>query len=116
MLLGDVQFVEAIGAPPAGSPFTLERYTNCVVFSTQGERSVPSMLAGGDLDGKLLNLPRLLTTANLVPQVMNTILYSILASFHGRLAIHQHYTRQSPQRHWTGPALPKISRIGSRII
>ncbi|KAG8912062.1 hypothetical protein FRC01_005314, partial [Tulasnella sp. 417] len=53
---GDVQFVEAIGKPPAGSLFEDERYTNCVVFSTQGERSVPSMLAGGDLDGDEYNL------------------------------------------------------------
>ncbi|KAG8915202.1 hypothetical protein FRC00_006647 [Tulasnella sp. 408] len=53
---GDVQFVEAIGIPPSGSPFERERYTNCVVFSTQGERSVPSMLAGGDLDGDEYNL------------------------------------------------------------
>ncbi|KAG9048827.1 hypothetical protein FS837_011910 [Tulasnella sp. UAMH 9824] len=53
---GDVQFVEAIGIPPAGSPFDGERYTNCIVFSTQGERSVPSMLAGGDLDGDEYNL------------------------------------------------------------
>ncbi|KAG8912041.1 hypothetical protein FRC01_005331 [Tulasnella sp. 417] len=53
---GDVQFVEAIGKPPTGSPFEHERYTNCVVFSTQGERSVPSMLAGGDLDGDEYNL------------------------------------------------------------
>ncbi|KIO25499.1 hypothetical protein M407DRAFT_210550, partial [Tulasnella calospora MUT 4182] len=53
---GDVQFVEAIGIPPAGSPFEHERYTNCIVFSTQGERSVPSMLAGGDLDGDEYNL------------------------------------------------------------
>ncbi|KAG9048828.1 hypothetical protein FS837_011911 [Tulasnella sp. UAMH 9824] len=53
---GDVQFVEAIGKPPTGSPFEHERYYNCVVFSTQGERSVPSMLAGGDLDGDEYNL------------------------------------------------------------
>ncbi|KIO24175.1 hypothetical protein M407DRAFT_213194 [Tulasnella calospora MUT 4182] len=51
---GDVQFVEAIGKPPTGSPFEHERYYNCVVFSTRGDRSVPSMLAGGDLDGTCL--------------------------------------------------------------
>ncbi|KAG8900740.1 hypothetical protein FRC00_011552 [Tulasnella sp. 408] len=53
---GDVQFVEAIGKPPTGSVFEHERYYNCVVFSIQGERSVPSMLAGGDLDGDEYNL------------------------------------------------------------
>ncbi|KAG8991078.1 hypothetical protein FRB90_001471, partial [Tulasnella sp. 427] len=53
---GDVQYVEAIGEPPLDSPFKRERFTNCVVFSTQGTRSVPSMLAGGDLDGDEYNL------------------------------------------------------------
>ena len=48
---GDVQFVDAIGRPPSDSPFALERWTNCLVFSSTGDRSVPSMLAGGDLDG-----------------------------------------------------------------
>ncbi|KAG9018984.1 hypothetical protein FRB90_007564 [Tulasnella sp. 427] len=48
---GDLQYVDAIGKPPPGSPFDHEPLTNCIVFSTQGTRSIPSMLAGGDLDG-----------------------------------------------------------------
>ncbi|KAG8856325.1 hypothetical protein FRB96_006476 [Tulasnella sp. 330] len=55
---GDAQFVYAIGAPPPDSPFTSNRNPrhNCVVFSTQGSRSVPSMLSGGDLDGDEFNI------------------------------------------------------------
>lgn len=51
---GDVQFVHAIGPPPPDSPFTRDRNPrhNSIVFSTNGLRSVPSMLAGGDLDGE----------------------------------------------------------------
>ena len=45
---GDIQTVEAVKAPP-GSP--LEQLSNCIVFSQQGARSLPSMLSGGDLDG-----------------------------------------------------------------
>ncbi|KAG9008075.1 hypothetical protein FRB94_013732 [Tulasnella sp. JGI-2019a] len=50
---GDVQFVHAIGQPPSDSPFTPKRNPryNSIVFSTNGSRSVPLMLAGGDLDG-----------------------------------------------------------------
>ncbi|ODQ55036.1 RdRP-domain-containing protein [Saitoella complicata NRRL Y-17804] len=46
---GDVRFATCIGKPPAGSP--LEALHNCVVFSQKGFRDMPSMLAGGDLDG-----------------------------------------------------------------
>ncbi|KAG8877862.1 hypothetical protein FRB98_006509 [Tulasnella sp. 332] len=55
---GDAQFVYAIGAPPPDSPFTQERNPrpNSIVFSTNGLRSVPSMLAGGDLDGDEFNI------------------------------------------------------------
>ncbi|KAG9009177.1 hypothetical protein FRB93_005673 [Tulasnella sp. JGI-2019a] len=55
---GDVQFAHAIGAPPADSPFTRERNPrhNCIVFSTRGMRSLPSMLSGGDLDGDEFNV------------------------------------------------------------
>ncbi|KAG8906418.1 hypothetical protein FRB99_006920 [Tulasnella sp. 403] len=53
---GDVRFVHAIGLPPENSPFVHERFYNCLVFSTQGDRSVPSMLAGGDLDGDEYNI------------------------------------------------------------
>ncbi|KAG9008076.1 hypothetical protein FRB94_013733 [Tulasnella sp. JGI-2019a] len=57
---GDVQFVHAIGQPPADSPFTPDRNPrhNSIVFSTNGDRSVPSMLAGGDLDGDEFNIIR----------------------------------------------------------
>ncbi|KAG8918661.1 hypothetical protein FRC02_002193 [Tulasnella sp. 418] len=61
---GDVQFVNAIGKPPAGSPFVHEEFPNCVVFSAQGERSIPSMLAGGDLDGDIYNI---ITNKDLFP-------------------------------------------------
>ncbi|KAG8946221.1 hypothetical protein FRC04_011967 [Tulasnella sp. 424] len=53
---GDVQFVEAIGHPPPGSPFTFEKFPNCVVFSSLGDRCIPSMLSGGDLDGDEYNV------------------------------------------------------------
>ncbi len=69
---GDVRVVNAIGAPPEGSPFAAEPLPNTVVFSTSGKyrfslfkvftnsfigpRPVPSMLGGGDLDGDLYNL------------------------------------------------------------
>lgn len=53
---GDVQFVEAIGQPPPDSPFAEEKFPNCVVFSSLGERSIPSMLSGGDLDGDEYNV------------------------------------------------------------
>ncbi|KAG8905124.1 hypothetical protein FRC01_008467, partial [Tulasnella sp. 417] len=53
---GDVQFVEAIGHPPPNSPFAEEKFPNCVVFSSLGERSIPSMLSGGDLDGDEYNV------------------------------------------------------------
>ncbi|KAF7319857.1 RdRP-domain-containing protein [Mycena kentingensis (nom. inval.)] len=47
---GDLQFVEAVRKPP------LAHLTNVVVFSCRGERSLPSMLGGGDLDGDIYNL------------------------------------------------------------
>ncbi|KAG8971334.1 hypothetical protein FRC05_011326 [Tulasnella sp. 425] len=53
---GDVQFVEAIGDPPPESPFTFEKLPNCVVFSSLGDRCIPSMLSGGDLDGDEYNV------------------------------------------------------------
>ncbi|CEL59931.1 hypothetical protein RSOLAG1IB_09215 [Rhizoctonia solani AG-1 IB] len=55
---GDAQVVWAIGEPPVGSPFYGEgnNLPNVVVFSTRGDRSVPSMLGGGDLDGDPYNL------------------------------------------------------------
>ncbi|KAG8915203.1 hypothetical protein FRC00_006648 [Tulasnella sp. 408] len=80
---GDVQFVEAIGKPPTGSVFEHERYYNCVVFSIQGERSVPSMLAGGDLDAQYprvlpKDLSRPCTTKDLTDWVTDYINSDIL--------------------------------------
>lgn len=53
---GDIQRAIAIGAPPPGSPFVHEPLPNTVVFSTTGERSLPSCLGGGDLDGDEYNV------------------------------------------------------------
>ncbi|CAE6414966.1 unnamed protein product [Rhizoctonia solani] len=55
---GDAQVVWAIGEPPEDSPFYGEgnNLPNMVVFSTRGNRAVPNMLGGGDLDGDLYNL------------------------------------------------------------
>ncbi|KAN0073538.1 RNA dependent RNA polymerase domain containing protein [Elaphomyces granulatus] len=50
---GDIQLANAVDVP-AGSP--LRRLHNCVVFSQKGERDLPSMLSGGDLDGDLFNI------------------------------------------------------------
>lgn len=50
--------VRAIGKPPKDAPDGLKSLSNCVVFSTRGERSLPSMLAGGDLDGDIYCLIR----------------------------------------------------------
>ncbi|KAF5361337.1 hypothetical protein D9757_012315 [Collybiopsis confluens] len=47
---GDVQFVRAVWRPE------LEHLKNVVVFSCKGDRSLPSMLGGGDLDGDIYNL------------------------------------------------------------
>ena len=50
---GDVRVVDAVDAPPK-SP--LRALHNCIVFSSQGERDLPSQLSGGDLDGDLYNI------------------------------------------------------------
>ncbi|KAF8245194.1 RdRP-domain-containing protein [Wilcoxina mikolae CBS 423.85] len=50
---GDVQMVDAVSVPST-SPLRLLR--NAVVFSQKGDRPLPSMLAGGDLDGDLYNI------------------------------------------------------------
>lgn len=44
---GDVRVVEAVDCP------ALHDLCNVIVFSAQGERDVPSMCSGGDLDGDL---------------------------------------------------------------
>lgn len=51
---GDVQLATAIGEVSSTSP--LHALTNCLVFSQRGARPLPSMLAGGDLDGDLYNV------------------------------------------------------------
>lgn len=50
---GDVQCAVAVMVP-ANSP--LMALHNCVVFSSQGDRDLPSKLSGGDLDGDLYNI------------------------------------------------------------
>ncbi|PGH03899.1 hypothetical protein AJ80_08601 [Polytolypa hystricis UAMH7299] len=50
---GDVQLVDAVDVPE-DSP--LRKLHNCVVFSKWGDRDLPSMLSGGDLDGDLYNI------------------------------------------------------------
>ncbi|KAF5139412.1 putative RNA-dependent RNA polymerase 2 [Metarhizium anisopliae] len=50
---GDIQYVEMV-APPFGH--ALLELRNCIVFSSQGSRDLPSMLSGGDLDGDLYSV------------------------------------------------------------
>jgi len=50
---GDVQCVTAVD-PPEESP--LRALHNVVVFSSRGQRDLPSQLSGGDLDGDLYNV------------------------------------------------------------
>ncbi|MCJ1469462.1 hypothetical protein MMC07_008095 [Pseudocyphellaria aurata] len=50
---GDVQLADAIDVPK-DSP--LRQLHNCLVFSSKGERDLPSQLSGGDLDGDLYNI------------------------------------------------------------
>ncbi|KAK6334469.1 hypothetical protein TWF730_003683 [Orbilia blumenaviensis] len=51
---GDIQVVRAINKIPYDSP--LHDLTNCVVFSRRGNRDLPSMLSGGDLDGDIYHI------------------------------------------------------------
>lgn len=50
---GDVQVAKAVDVPE-DSP--LRDLHNCVVFSSKGQRDLPSQLSGGDLDGDLYNI------------------------------------------------------------
>jgi hypothetical protein len=50
---GDVQLVNAVNVPE-DSP--LRQLHNCIVFSQQGARDLPSQLSGGDLDGDLFHI------------------------------------------------------------
>ncbi|KAK5017650.1 hypothetical protein LTR60_001847 [Cryomyces antarcticus] len=61
---GDVQVVKAVDVPP-NSP--LNALHNCIVFSAKGERDLPSMLSGGDLDGDLYNV---IYDARLMPTII----------------------------------------------
>ncbi|KAG8814983.1 hypothetical protein FRC17_000903 [Serendipita sp. 399] len=53
---GDARMVWAIGEPPWDAPDGLRALTNCVVFPCAGDRPLPDMLAGGDLDGDIFCL------------------------------------------------------------
>ncbi|PVI03312.1 rna-dependent rna polymeras-like protein [Periconia macrospinosa] len=50
---GDIQIVQAVNVSE-GSP--LRQLHNCIVFSQQGPRDLPSKLGGGDLDGDLFHI------------------------------------------------------------
>ncbi|KAI1084614.1 rna-dependent rna polymerase [Whalleya microplaca] len=50
---GDIQ-VRMARVPPEGHP--LRELKNCIVFSQQGKRDLPSQLSGGDLDGDIYNI------------------------------------------------------------
>ena len=50
---GDVQYVDAVDVL---SESPLRSVHNCVVFSSKGDRDLPSQLSGGDLDGDLYNI------------------------------------------------------------
>jgi len=49
----DVQLVQAVILPQSSALWNLR---NCIVFSQNGLRDLPSMLSGGDLDGDLYNI------------------------------------------------------------
>ncbi|TRX89845.1 hypothetical protein FHL15_009278 [Xylaria flabelliformis] len=50
---GDIQVRRAI-IPPPDHP--LRSLSNCIVFSQEGDRDLPSQLSGGDLDGDIYNV------------------------------------------------------------
>jgi RNA-dependent RNA polymerase len=49
---GDVRMVRAVGKPDNAPPGLIS-LKNCVAFACKGHRPLPSMLAGGDLDGDI---------------------------------------------------------------
>ena len=59
---GDIQKVEAVSVPPWCALTDLH---NVVVFSSEGQRDLPSKLSGGDLDGDLYNI---IYDVNLFPE------------------------------------------------
>ena len=50
---GDIQYAYNV-VPPAEHP--LSELTNCIVFSSKGDRDLPSQLSGGDLDGDIFSI------------------------------------------------------------
>lgn len=62
---GDCRIVHAVGRLPRGIGDRIRGLHNCVVFPSQGSRSLPSKLAGGDLDGDVYLL--LTESSGLVP-------------------------------------------------
>ncbi|KAH7378776.1 RNA dependent RNA polymerase-domain-containing protein [Pyrenochaeta sp. MPI-SDFR-AT-0127] len=50
---GDIQLVTAVDVPEGSD---LRALHNCIVFSQQGARDLPSQLSGGDLDGDLFHI------------------------------------------------------------
>ncbi|GAA5964955.1 hypothetical protein JCM3765_004120 [Sporobolomyces pararoseus] len=65
---GDVQVVKAVGKIPKGFAPRTRNLVNCVVFSVKGDRSLPSCLGGGDLDGDIYQL---ITLPELIPERSN---------------------------------------------
>ncbi|KAH8826875.1 RdRP-domain-containing protein [Flagelloscypha sp. PMI_526] len=53
---GDIQRVWAYGKPPADKICLFADVKNALVFSSLGERSLPSQLGGGDVDGDLYSI------------------------------------------------------------
>ncbi|KAK5716659.1 hypothetical protein LTR15_009551 [Elasticomyces elasticus] len=75
---GDIQIVNAVDVP-GDSP--LKKLSNVVIFSQHGERDLPSMLSGGDLDGDIYNVcwdqrlkPRFVSTPADYPKVTPLVL------------------------------------------
>ena len=62
---GDVQLADAVDVPENSS---LRDLHNCVVFSSTGQRDLPSQLSGGDLDGDLYNI---IYMTGLFPKVLS---------------------------------------------
>ncbi|KAI4955654.1 hypothetical protein J4E91_001515 [Alternaria rosae] len=61
---GDIQVVKAVDVPEGSA---LRALHNCVVFSQQGPRDLPSKLSGGDLDGDLFHI---IHDTRLIPSIV----------------------------------------------
>ncbi|BGP56785.1 hypothetical protein JCM8202v2_004415 [Rhodotorula sphaerocarpa] len=60
---GDIRVLQAVGKVPPELDARFTSCANCLVLSTKGERSVTSMMGGGDLDGdtyQVITLPELI--------------------------------------------------------